>query len=140
MVMRFVIVFILMTALTGCLKKNSDESLSMEPAVTEEAPGAIMENISQDEEMQAEPGREKIVSVEPAAGQASEVEKPSMQDIQQALKNANLYEGRIDGISGPKTRKAIEDFQSRKGLKADGKVGPKTWQKLKEYLNKKAKQ
>ncbi|MCX5693127.1 MAG: peptidoglycan-binding domain-containing protein [Candidatus Omnitrophica bacterium] len=126
MVMRFVIVFILMTALTGCLKKNSDESLSMEPAVTEETSVAAMENISQS------------VSVEPAVTQMAEVEKPSVQDIQQALKNSNFYEGNIDGISGPKTRKAIEAFQSKIGLKADGKVGPKTWQKLKEYLNKKA--
>ena len=139
MVVRLIIVFILMTALTGCLKKNSDESLSMEPAITEETPGAVMENISQDEEMQAQPAQKKRVSVEPAVTQASEAEKPSMQDIQQALKNSNLYEGKVDGISGPKTRKAIEDFQSQKGLKADGKVGPKTWQKLKEYLNKKAK-
>ncbi|MCX5687096.1 MAG: peptidoglycan-binding domain-containing protein [Candidatus Omnitrophica bacterium] len=64
------------------------------------------------------------------------VEKPSVQDIQQALKNANLYEGNIDGVIGPNTRKAIEAFQSQSGLKADGKVGPKTWQKLKEYLVK----
>ena len=133
MVARFIMVFILTMVLTGCLKKNSEESLYMEPAVTEETPGAVMENVDQDEEMQAQSGQKKRVSVEPAVTQGSEAEKPSMQDIQQALKNADLYEGKIDGISGPKTRKAIEDFQSQKGLKADGKVGPKTWQKLKEY-------
>lgn len=62
-------------------------------------------------------------------------EKASIEDIQQALKNANLYSGKVDGVLGPKTKKAIEDFQAQNDLKADGKVGPKTWQKLKVYLN-----
>lgn len=55
-------------------------------------------------------------------------------DIQRALKNANFYAGAIDGKIGPKTQKAIEEFQKAKGLKADGKVGPKTWAELEKYL------
>ena len=55
-------------------------------------------------------------------------------DIQKALKNAGLYTGSVDGKLGPKTKKAIEEFQSSKGLKADGKVGPKTWAELEKYL------
>lgn len=55
-------------------------------------------------------------------------------DIQRALKNAGLYSGSIDGKLGPRTKKAIEEFQSSKGLKADGKVGPKTWAELEKYL------
>lgn len=136
MVMRWVMIFVLMMVLTGCLKKASDENVSMEPAVTEETATTAMAdaNVSQGDAMQG-----KSVSVEPALGQSEAVEKPSVQDIQQALKNANLYEGKIDGVSGHATRKAVEAFQSKNGLKADGKIGPKTWQKLKEYLKKKAK-
>lgn len=55
-------------------------------------------------------------------------------DIQKALKNAGLYTGPVDGKIGPKTKKAIEEFQNSKGLKADGKVGPKTWAELEKYL------
>ena len=55
-------------------------------------------------------------------------------DIQKALKNAGFYTGSVDGKLGPKTKKAIEEFQSSKGLKADGKVGPKTWAELEKYL------
>ncbi len=67
--------------------------------------------------------------------QASSIpEKPSAEDIQKALKNAGLYKGSVDGKIGPKTKKAIEEFQSTNGLTADGKVGPKTWEKLKNYL------
>lgn len=62
-------------------------------------------------------------------------ESPSEKDIQAALKNAGLYDGEIDGKIGPKTKKAIEDFQANNGLTADGKVGAKTWEKLKAYFS-----
>ena len=55
-------------------------------------------------------------------------------DIQTALKAANFYTGNIDGKIGPKTKKAIVEFQKAKGLKADGKVGPRTWAELEKYL------
>jgi len=59
---------------------------------------------------------------------------PSPQEIQQALKNANLFQGKIDGNIGPKTTRAIKEFQTQNNLNADGKVGSKTWEKLKVYL------
>jgi len=131
MAMRLVMVFVLLVALTGCLKKTADENMSMDTGVTEETvTGAA--DVAQDSQVI----QGKSVSVESAAAQTAVVEKPSVQDIQQALKNVNLYEGKIDGVIGPNTRKAIEAFQSQSGLKADGKVGPKTWQKLKEHLVK----
>lgn len=55
-------------------------------------------------------------------------------DIQKALKAAGFYTGAVDGKIGPRTKKAIIDFQKAKGLKADGKVGPKTWAELEKYL------
>lgn len=61
--------------------------------------------------------------------------KPTIQDIQMALKNAGFYSGSVDGKTGPLTKKATEEFQKSKGLEADGKVGPKTWSILSAYLN-----
>ncbi|MDD5584228.1 MAG: peptidoglycan-binding domain-containing protein [Candidatus Omnitrophica bacterium] len=61
-------------------------------------------------------------------------EKPTTEDVQKALKAAGLYEGNIDGKLGPKTKKAIEDFQTQNSLTVDGKVGPKTWEKLRQHL------
>lgn len=54
--------------------------------------------------------------------------------IQTALKNAGYDPGTIDGKIGPKTKKAIKDFQAANGLNADGKVGAKTWAKLSAYI------
>jgi peptidoglycan hydrolase-like protein with peptidoglycan-binding domain len=62
-------------------------------------------------------------------------EDPTNQEIQQALKNAGLYEGAIDGSLGKKSKSAIKAFQEQNGLTADGKVGKKTWAKLGVYLN-----
>lgn len=58
--------------------------------------------------------------------------------IQTALKNAGFYNGSIDGKIGPMSKKAIEEFQKSKGLKADGKVGLRTWAELEKYLNQAA--
>ena len=60
---------------------------------------------------------------------------PAAEEIQQALKNAGLYEGEVDGKIGPKSKKAIEEFQAKNNLTVDGKVGRRTWEKMKEYLN-----
>lgn len=70
------------------------------------------------------------VAVEP-----QEYEKPTTQSIQEALKNAGVYTGPVDGVLGPKTKRAIREFQSMNSLSADGKVGHKTWSKLKPYLS-----
>ncbi|MCC6759031.1 MAG: peptidoglycan-binding protein [Candidatus Omnitrophica bacterium] len=61
-------------------------------------------------------------------------DKPTNKDIQQALKNAGVYSGPVDGSLGPKSKKAIREFQTNNGLNADGKVGPRTWKKLATYL------
>jgi peptidoglycan hydrolase-like protein with peptidoglycan-binding domain len=67
-------------------------------------------------------------------------ETPTVEDIQKALKNAGFYAGNIDGKLGPKTKKAIEEFQAQNSLKVDGKVGKQTWSKLKEFYNNKTQQ
>ena len=41
-----------------------------------------------------------------------------------------MYSGAIDGIFGELTEKAVKDWQSANGLKADGIIGPKSWAKL----------
>lgn len=54
---------------------------------------------------------------------------PDVQQVQQALVRwgANLV---VDGVYGPGTRQAVEQFQRSQGLVADGVVGPQTWAML----------
>ena len=61
--------------------------------------------------------------------------KPTVREIQTALKNAGFYMAMVDGKKGPLTKKAIEDFQRANNLEVDGKVGIKTWAVLSPYLN-----
>ncbi len=64
--------------------------------------------------------------------------KPAAKEIQEALQNAGVYQGKIDGDIGHLTRAAIKKFQADNGLKVDGRVGPQTWAKLESHLNQSA--
>lgn len=61
--------------------------------------------------------------------------KSNIKEVQTCLKNAVFYSGKVDGIKGRQTRRAIKEFQSANGLKADGIVGPKTWDALSKYAS-----
>ena len=47
--------------------------------------------------------------------------------LQQRLVELDLYVGAIDGVFGPQTQQAVEQFQRQAGLTVDGIVGPATW-------------
>lgn len=125
---------------TGCGKKQTameepQELISMETVGSLNAAA-----LSAPETKTAEPKATAMQNV-PAAGEKLQPlppagpYKPTAVQIQTALKNAYFYAGEIDGVVGPKTKKAIEEFQSANRLQADGKVGPKTWAVLSKYLN-----
>lgn len=140
MVIRLVLVLMLVLVLTSCVKKTEDQmygesgSPEQNVQVTTEQ---ITNQIPAVKDTEAVQGEESQLTESEGVDSASaDFQKPSIKDIQQALKNAGLYDGEIDGVSGPKTKKAIETFQSQNDLTADGKVGPKTWEKLIQHLTK----
>jgi murein DD-endopeptidase MepM/ murein hydrolase activator NlpD len=51
---------------------------------------------------------------------------PTVAAIQVGLHARGLYDGPIDGITGPATQRAIRKLQARARLTVDGVVGPKT--------------
>ncbi len=139
LVLVLVTVFAL-TTFIGCNKKKKEEEADLNASdnvvsVTDASANAdnsvpvVVENTS---------GSASTDVNEPAMAPApvDASGKPTSQQIQQALKNAGIYDGKVDGNVGPKTKKAIEAFQSQNGLKADGKVGKKTWKLLSPYLSK----
>ena len=83
------------------------------------------------EELKAE--KEKAVTTNISTRSAPVKGRGHMKEVQICLQNAGFYKGKIDGVKGKSTKKAIKEFQKANGLKADGKVGPKTWEALSKY-------
>ena len=52
---------------------------------------------------------------------------PTVSWAQYLLTKRTLDWNKIDGIFGPVTKNAVEEFQSYSGLSVDGVVGPITW-------------
>lgn len=132
----------------GCQKKEAARSSVEEPIVTEETTVAALANLEMNAVNMvnatvtnveagvnsAVPSALEAVSSTVEQSVAAVIENPTPLQVQEALKNAGYYEGKLDGSIGPKTKRAIEKFQSENGLKPDGKVGPKTWAKLGVHL------
>ncbi|MFH8440821.1 peptidoglycan-binding protein [Streptomyces sp. NPDC018026] len=57
-------------------------------------------------------------------------------EAQCLLRRAGTAPGDIDGVFGPKTRRAVERFQKRNGLIVNGVIDPPTWQALREAAPK----
>ena len=50
--------------------------------------------------------------------------------VAQARLTVNGIDVKVDGIFGPQTKAAVEEFQKIYNLTIDGIIGPKTWAKL----------
>ena len=69
---------------------------------------------------------------ERAAGRTLEMTEPPMRgdDVKAAQKALGFPDGKIDGIFGKDTDRAVRSFQSANGLSADGRIGPETRKRL----------
>lgn len=71
-----------------------------------------------------------LVVLAPLAADAAVLKKGSQGDevvtLQKKLKQWGYYDGAVDGIFGSGTQKAVQYFQRKNGLTADGIVGAKT--------------
>jgi len=132
----FVLIVLMLVTLSSCGKKQEEE---LQP-ITLETLGATGGSTQVMPDLKAQ--EVKILTSQSAVTQTREglpvppqgPYKPTNIEIQTALKHAGFYTDKIDGKIGPKSKKAIEDFQSANGLKVDGKVGPKTWEALGKHL------
>ena len=71
-----------------------------------------------------------LVVLLPLAADAAVLKKGSRGDevvtLQKKLKQWGYYDGSVDGVFGAGTEKAVQYFQRKNGLTADGVVGAKT--------------
>ena len=136
--LSFTFMVVMLMALSGCGKKQEAEELqpiTLESLNTANTPAQVAPDLKTQEVTApavavATTSAKELMPLPPQGPY-----KPTGIEIQTALKNAGFYAGNIDGKIGPKSKKAIEDFQSANGLKADGKVGAKTWEALSKHLS-----
>jgi peptidoglycan hydrolase-like protein with peptidoglycan-binding domain len=57
----------------------------------------------------------------------------AVEQLQQALKSAGLYRGKISGVYDQPTSDAVKAYQKSNGIDADGVAGAATQQKLGLY-------
>ena len=120
----------------GCGQKPSDMSSSEQIMGNEEIIISDEDDTVSEDSLTSSKADELLLTPQTSADVTSSmIEKPTDEQIQQALQNAGLYQGSIDGKLGPKSKRAIREFQEQNGLTVDGKVGKKTWAKLGSYLN-----
>jgi peptidoglycan hydrolase-like protein with peptidoglycan-binding domain len=56
--------------------------------------------------------------------------RAEVQQAQEKLKAEGMYKGQVDGIDGPETKQALEQFQQKNGLKQTGQLDQQTLAKL----------
>lgn len=136
-------VFVVLVALSGCATSAKQKDLEIQRLRNQVS--VLQAQLSQKDEevssMQATIKPEVVSSPKTVRQKViGEVKsRPSVKQIQIALKNAGYYSGSADGKMGSQTRDAIKAFQRAHNLLADGRVGKKTWMLLKDYLYKKVK-
>lgn len=58
----------------------------------------------------------------PQASVPAPVADPMVEQVQAVLRDLRFYDGKVDGITGPATRKAIETYRKTVGLPATGDI------------------
>jgi peptidoglycan hydrolase-like protein with peptidoglycan-binding domain len=58
------------------------------------------------------------------------VTRENAKSAQEALKTKGFYNGEADGIVGPKTRRALSEYQKSEGLEVTGRLDSLTAKKL----------
>ncbi len=62
-----------------------------------------------------------------------------IEGVQKALSKLGFDPGKIDGVDGPNTQKAVRAFQAHASIDIDGKIGKQTRKALADKLSEKAK-
>ena len=139
---KVLIICILSLSLSGCITGRKDaakpqiQQLQSRITQLERQLEQRDEEIGGLEDMLEEAQEKQSYSAKKSGKIAETSSRPSIKDIQIALKNAGYYAGPIDGKAGEKTKKAIQSFQKTNDLTPDGVVGQKTWARLKKYLDR----
>ena len=104
----------------------------------QEAPGPeVPERVEPSEAPAKKATKKAAKKATPGSSLAKDLGRLSLSDrgsqvrrVQVLLNGTGMFSVRSDGIYGPKTEQAVEEYQQQHRLKIDGVVGPKTWEHL----------
>lgn len=71
---------------------------------------------------------------QPAAVASTNAGSAEMRQAQLALREHGLYDGPVDGISGPRTRHALSEYQRRQGLPQTARLDGPTRDSLRDEV------
>jgi peptidoglycan hydrolase-like protein with peptidoglycan-binding domain len=75
----------------------------------------------------AQSGSSSMTGTNGQAMPSQQLSQSEVQDAQQKLQQEGFYKnGQIDGVVGPQTRQALQQFQQSKGLSATGQLDQQT--------------
>lgn len=103
--------------------------------ICEECVPALKEKVKKSETAKTKSPKDSDIAFEKVKSEMRSNIKFRNRQIQQELKRLGYYSGKIDGIAGPLTIKAIKSFQRDYDLKVNGIVGKRTYDALFKFRN-----
>jgi hypothetical protein len=73
-------------------------------------------------------------SVKEPVSRSTGVNRENAKSAQEALKAKGFYDGAVDGVVGPKTRRAVSEYQKSEGLEVTGRLDSPTAERLGVHL------
>ncbi len=123
---------------TGVQEQQQPSTFGQVPAQPEAAQKKIMR-----EEQQLQSGQSGVQGTQQNQQQvgqqgqqvgqnvaAQQLNSDQIKQIQQSLKDKGFDPGQVDGIMGPNTRQALQQFQQSQGIASSGKLNQQTLQSL----------
>ncbi|MGH9378775.1 MAG: peptidoglycan-binding domain-containing protein [Terriglobia bacterium] len=71
-----------------------------------------------------------VCAATPGAGTSTVSRRQNVKQVQESLRDKGYYSGKVDGLLGPQTRKAIRQYQKAENLRVTGRLDAKTAGKL----------
>jgi peptidoglycan hydrolase-like protein with peptidoglycan-binding domain len=120
-------------AAAGVYREQADDLVDQSAETIDEAVPETGLGVGGAEAAQpGEPPRRLAQSDRPPEAAGPPLTNAEVRDAQQALADMGLYTGRIDGLYGPRTIAAVQEFQRQQGMQADGTLDADTMANLRQ--------
>jgi peptidoglycan hydrolase-like protein with peptidoglycan-binding domain len=120
-------------AAAGVYREQADDLVDQSAETIDEAvPATGIGSGGAEASQRGEQTRSAARSGRPAEAAGPPLTNADVRDAQQALADLGLYTGRIDGLYGPRTIAAVQEFQRQQGMQSDGTLDADTMANLRQ--------